>query len=292
MRFWLRLLWSGAARLLHAVCGQRQCAQYVSPIRVHSQVGPIDPRETSSQITCVPLASFVCAQFTSETLFDVRKWVHVSCEDLSEECNVGQGQSEGVNFGQSLFVRECWHVTSKFIESRIDARSGVPEHPLALANVGRVSLHLVRAMHIRVTRVARSTLLTFLAWNRILMLLDRLLVECRLRSRLQASRCPLRESARRQITDVFGLRRWSAVTKGLLHASYTSRLHGQEGFCPRSWLRCFSVFRLLLSQRFYVSRIEVQQGSQLAIGVGVDLLVLMVVLLMVMVVVVFSKSCR
>jgi len=60
-------------------------------------------------------------------------------QDLPEERDVRDGKPQGVDLGQPLLVRERGHVAPELLEGRVDA-----QHPLALPDVGGVSLDLVR----------------------------------------------------------------------------------------------------------------------------------------------------
>ena len=46
-------------------------------------------------------------------------------QDLPEQSDVGNGQPQGVNLGESLLIRECWHVDTELLESSVDTASTV-----------------------------------------------------------------------------------------------------------------------------------------------------------------------
>lgn len=62
-------------------------------------------------------------------------------QDLPQQRDVGDGQPQCVDLGQPLLVREGGHVAAQLLEGGVDA-----QHPLPLADVGRVTLHLVVMM--------------------------------------------------------------------------------------------------------------------------------------------------
>ena len=58
-------------------------------------------------------------------------------EDLTQESYVGDGQSEGVDFGEAFLVGERRHVLTKLLESGVDAgRAEKQAHNYSIAIKG------------------------------------------------------------------------------------------------------------------------------------------------------------
>lgn len=70
--------------------------------------------------TRVPVGT-ICFDLTPETLFDVGQGVVIRLEDFPEQGNVGDGQPQGVDFWEALFVREGGHVDAQFVKRWIYA---------------------------------------------------------------------------------------------------------------------------------------------------------------------------
>lgn len=77
-------------------------------------------------------------QLPFEALLYVREGVVIRVQDLPEQRYVGDGQSERVDLGESLFERKSGHVTAQLVEGRVDA-----EHAFPLADVRSVPLYLI-----------------------------------------------------------------------------------------------------------------------------------------------------
>lgn len=77
-------------------------------------------------------------------------------EDLSEQGDVGDGQPQGVDLGQSLLVGERRHVTAQLLKRGVDT-----EHALALADVCGVALHAIRVVLMLVRMLVKMLMMVY-----------------------------------------------------------------------------------------------------------------------------------
>ena len=90
------------------------------PVRVDAEVVPVYPGQPGGQIAGVPVNTPRGPELTSEALLDVLNWLQVAEKDLSEEGDVGNGQTEGVDLAEPLLVRKGGDVSPELLEVCVD----------------------------------------------------------------------------------------------------------------------------------------------------------------------------
>ena len=81
---------------------------------------PVDPGQSGRQIAGVPVDAARGAELPPQTLLDVLDGLQVAEKDLSEEGDVGDGQTEGVDLAESLLVRKGGDVSPELLEGGVD----------------------------------------------------------------------------------------------------------------------------------------------------------------------------
>ena len=82
---------------------------------------PVDPGQPRRQVAGVPVDAARGSELPSQALLDVLDRLQVAEKDLSEQGDVGDGQTEGVDLAESLLVRKGRDVSSELLEGGVDA---------------------------------------------------------------------------------------------------------------------------------------------------------------------------
>ena len=81
---------------------------------------PVYPGQPGRQIAGVPVDTPRGPELTSQALLDVLNWLQVAEKDLSEEGDVGDGQTERVDLAEPLLVRKGGNVSAELLEGGVD----------------------------------------------------------------------------------------------------------------------------------------------------------------------------
>ena len=81
------------------------------PVGVYPEVVPVDPGQPRGEVTGVPVHGARRPQLASETLLDVGDGLEVAEEDLTQQRDVGDGQTQGVDLAEPLLVGKSWNMT-------------------------------------------------------------------------------------------------------------------------------------------------------------------------------------
>ena len=81
---------------------------------------PVNPGQPGGEIAGVPVDAARGPELPSQALLDVLDRLQVAEKDLSEQGDVGDGQTEGVDLAESLLVRKGGDVPSELLEGGVD----------------------------------------------------------------------------------------------------------------------------------------------------------------------------